>query len=1244
MKKITKLTALAGIIIGIASCAGNKVGTTAPPKKKSKEQNVTEAFLQEFNKTRDITTNTVPAERLFAAIARQKEIFARQAGQRAVGGLSWEERGPINVGGRIRAMMFDKNDPTNKKLWVGGVGGGLWYTNDISQSQPIWIKVNDFLDNISISALVQNSANPQIMYASTGEGFLNADAMRGLGIWKSTDGGATWAQLPATTGFRYVTDIIYDQNGKLYAGVRGASAATSGVYRSSDEGATWTNVFGATAASPYPADFSVSANGDLYVAMGINSTSGGIYTSPAGFTAGDAGTWANITPNSAGVISTPANFWQRIKLATAPSDNNILYALFQGWGSSDVTSIQQYDKSTNTWTVKTVPTIIDQGSNSNFTRGQAWYDQVATVDPNNANTLIIGGVDGLRSTNGGTSWTQITTWSLFAATGYNANQNVHADHHEFLYAPGSSSTGVFATDGGVFYSSNINTAIGYPTSLQRNNGLNITQYYAAAIHPTAGTNYFLAGAQDNGSQRFNTAGLNSTTNASGGDGAFCHISPLDPNNQITSYVYNNYYVSTNGGASFVTRSKANTGQFINPTDYDGNNLYGGAAAGAFSRWLSPQTNGTYNSNTFTPALGGSVYHVRISSITPNRVYFGMSTGTVAYVNDANISAAQTTIGAPRSGSVSSIDFDPLTEDKMLVSYSNYGGGKLYLSTNALSGAASFTNITGNLPDMPVRWAMFDPRSSNMVILATELGVWSCDDITAAVPQWNTSNNGLANTRVDMLKYRSSDRTLVAATHGRGLFTTKLPDNLNPEINFFVPVKSHAELPSFTDVANCRKYTDYDVMMGINGPPSADANVTLAVNAGGTATEGVDFDYTTNGVFGAGSSKSLTFLSGSTDGKTFRLRVYDDAVVENPNESFTFSFTTSGGGSSIGSIAPTETITITDNDAAITAATPIAVTLNDTDVEQVKAASGLHNFYNTGNQLISVIGAASADLGCVTSKIEAAGTGFVPFASGQRSNKVWAITPTTNGSTTTYTVTLYMTTAELAGNDPANFRIYKSSAATVAAITNTNTTMAATTVISNANYTSFTATFTGFSLFFIGNESIVLPLQLTQFNGNRVAGVSKLSWKTANEVNTKNFVVERSKDGNSYTAAGTVNAVGSGQGSYNFDDVLKFSGNMYYRLKMTDIDGRFTHSSVIVLKEAPENKVTVYPNPFDEIFTIDIGAANLINTSASIVDAKGVVVRTIKLGAVQTQVNTAGMAKGNYAIRFADGKTVKLVKR
>ena len=114
-----------------------------------------------------------------------------------------------------------------------------------------------------------------------------------------------------------------------------------------------------------------------------------------------------------------------------------------------------------------------------------------------------------------------------------------------VFKPGSSTEFLMGNDGGLYRTTDGGTNI-----TSRVTGYNVTQYYACAIHPTT-TNYFLAGAQDNGTQKFTTAGVNATSTASGGDGAFCHIDQTDGNIQITSYVYNNYYVSVTGGNTFI---------------------------------------------------------------------------------------------------------------------------------------------------------------------------------------------------------------------------------------------------------------------------------------------------------------------------------------------------------------------------------------------------------------------------------------------------------------------------------------------------------------------------------------------------------------------------------------------------------------------------------------------------------------------------------------------------------------------
>jgi hypothetical protein len=127
--------------------------------------------------------------------------------------------------------------------------------------------------------------------------------------------------------------------------------------------------------------------------------------------------------------------------------------------------------------------------------------------------------------------------------------------------------------------------------------------------------------------------------------------------------------------------------------------------------------------------------------------------------------------------ISNIDIEPGNSNHMILSVSNFGETSVWESTN---GGTSWTSIEGNLPDMPVRWALFIPggyqaRASAIggVILATELGVWSTNTLNGGSTFWVSNNSGLANVRTDHLVLRYSDKNVGAATHGRGVFTTTL---------------------------------------------------------------------------------------------------------------------------------------------------------------------------------------------------------------------------------------------------------------------------------------------------------------------------------------------------------------------------------------------------------------------------------------------------------------------------------------
>src|SRR4030095_3253500 len=204
------------------------------------------AVLQEIEFTKDLATNTVPRERLQVAYQYAEELQNLAANNRvsaAIPGMVWQERGPKNVGGRTRAIMVDPNDGTKKTVWAAGGGGRVWKKTDITAAAPVWTPANDMFNNIAITTLAFNPLSPQTMYFGSGEGFFNADAIRGDGIWKSINGGATWTQLAATTGsanFQYIQKIVvHPVTGDLYAGTR------NGLFRSTDAGLSFVKVLGA---------------------------------------------------------------------------------------------------------------------------------------------------------------------------------------------------------------------------------------------------------------------------------------------------------------------------------------------------------------------------------------------------------------------------------------------------------------------------------------------------------------------------------------------------------------------------------------------------------------------------------------------------------------------------------------------------------------------------------------------------------------------------------------------------------------------------------------------------------------------------------------------------------------------------------------------------------------------------------------------------------------------------------------
>ena len=723
--------------------------------------------LQEFNKTKDPATGTVPIERLWDALDYTLSIKQNFTYDGVTG--VWEERGPIydSVGssnsngrggnsgftgaytsGRISGFLVDADDATGNTVFCGGVNGGIWKCTNFASTTaaPNWIQVNDYLSNMSIVSFCQNPVNKEIMYAATGEGSNNVDAVRGNGIFKSTDHGATWTQLSATTGIRKCFKILCDANGNLFYATAG-----SGLRRSTNGGTSFTTIT-PTGASTYCTDIEISSTGRLHASFGYGGT-----TIAYRFTSSPA----TVASNSWSIPSGLRTAASRFEIAV---QGDTIYGVTTN-SSYNVDSCYRSTNGGASWAKMNTaiyPTAI--------TNKQGWYAVSLAINPNDANQIIVGSVDAYLSTDAGATVGRFTYWV--------GNGNyVHADHHLYQWwkdANGLSKL-IIACDGGMFYSEDDGGSF-----VDKNKNLAIKQFYSCAIHPTL-TNYILGGAQDNGVHQLKNQGLSYSTEVTGGDGGFVDIDQDQPQYQFGSYTNNVYRRSTNGGNSWSSFSlSTTTGDFINPWDYDDaqNIMLCGNNTNDILRWTNPQTAANVGAAATAAVtlteLGGFASAITVSPYTVGRAFIGSSTGTILVVNNTKTttgtgSADVVDLNAPLAGVNTNCIAVGTNDSNILVVYSNYGINNLWITNDM---GATWTAVDGNLPDMPVRWAVFHPTQNNKVVIGTEAGVFTTANLNGSSTQW-TASPGFPLVKVDMLKLRKSDNTIVAATHGRGMWTANI---------------------------------------------------------------------------------------------------------------------------------------------------------------------------------------------------------------------------------------------------------------------------------------------------------------------------------------------------------------------------------------------------------------------------------------------------------------------------------------
>lgn len=512
-----------------------------------------------FNLQKNPLTGTIdPIDVLKAREQVMQSINNRSAAL----GLNWTELGPDNIGGRTRAIIFDKNNPN--KMFAAGVAGGLWVSTN---SGTNWSSVAGFDQQANLAIVSMTQAANGDIYVGTGEAsWGNLDAIKGFGIYKSTDGGTTFNLLSSTkptlpntssnssaTAFIGVSELAADpvNANRIYA------ATLYGLQMTDDGGLTWTHPIRLGNGNPNLSqadDVDVASDGTV-----ITVVSNKLYTSPNG----DYNTFtATATGLPAGTSIS------RMELAVAPSDPNFMYALVGKYPSNLLEGVYQSTNKGQTWLK------IGNGGSTQFEMfqsltGQAWYDIAITVNPADKYKIFTAGVIMWTWRQNSPSTPGVGQWTQAASNGFNSPSNpyfVHSDIHELKFK--NATTLYVGCDGGIFRSQDAGV-----TYQAMNNGFNIAQLYSLAFE---GDNPYgsgvVGGLQDNGTQYLRGTGGNTFKSAlpvNGGDGFDTEISFLNPNASFTTVYYgvvdrhsakgaygNSFYpskiVTGSGKASFVT--------------------------------------------------------------------------------------------------------------------------------------------------------------------------------------------------------------------------------------------------------------------------------------------------------------------------------------------------------------------------------------------------------------------------------------------------------------------------------------------------------------------------------------------------------------------------------------------------------------------------------------------------------------------------------------------------------------------
>jgi photosystem II stability/assembly factor-like uncharacterized protein len=715
-----------------------------------------------------------------------------------------------DVSGRATALAAD-----GSTIYAGFADGGVWKTTDGGQH---WTPIFDKGPTLSIGSLAVNPADHSL-WAGTGEANTNADSYAGQGVFRSTDGGASWSQVGGSelSGFTSYR-LVFDGHGIVY------DASNNGLWRRSASTihSPWTLVLKPDpnpTHNPYQTSFITdvvivpgSGGASVLAADGwrgqgnppADTAYNGFYMST---NHGLTGTFSELTLT--GAINT--GDLGRTTFAYSKSGSK-LYAMIEAPSHVNLQGIflSANGNPSGPWTLIANSTTLCNSGSGGCSTGvppgvQAWYNEFLAVDPNNEKHVFAGLEEVYQTFDAGATWTTISPyWNYaFPCDATNTCPPVtHPDQHAVLIVGGKVYIG---NDGGIYSRGLNNTApMGGWTDL--NNTLHTLQYYDAEAGAMGSGLAEWGGLQDNGTSLLRPGSGHSITPA-GGDGGDVIVNPANAMDMVGEYVDLNPYLTTDGGHTFLTISPScfsvigpfdptqcdPTPRFIAPLATDVNNPNHWVAGGEFV-WDDTAAWATVCQPAATPPGPCSWTNVHDTGAGHSITALAVN-GSVTYAGwcgncniggsppfasgiDTNYGGTWHTVSAPNLPNrfVAGLTVDPANPAHVFAVYNGYsrrwipggGTGHVFESTD---GGATWTDISVLLPDVPSDALVL---SGGKLLLATDIGAFIANAVGGTNTAWARLGTNLPNTSLNDLRLDPNGTTVLAATHGRGLWRIRIP--------------------------------------------------------------------------------------------------------------------------------------------------------------------------------------------------------------------------------------------------------------------------------------------------------------------------------------------------------------------------------------------------------------------------------------------------------------------------------------